>query len=607
MAAQSRKIQSKKRLRGNVRMQQIPSGIQRARHYWAILKRHFAYYSLFDKRSFWQGIVAGIARAPLNVASIFVTGLFVDSVVSYYTNQGSWNFVWFLVPIPVAYLIILFLLSRAVRVLDALYTIALTRLRNDSIVQSRRDVAEKFHKLNSQEVDKEEVKDLLTKFDTFWVANAANFYSRIAAVGEFLVSIVMSFIALYSISPVISLLVILVPLPEILSIFRNNRKHAKYVNDVAPLMLERNYYFSSLTDPRSFSERKINGVFRALIARYQHTAELVAGGYKKVLIAGEKEIVVANIFDNILLVILKVFALMMGIVNKMVIGSIIAMLGYIDSLYRNAFELQRNLIAMFDELTFVEYLYEFQDTKGFADDRIKGKHLKKGIPKITLDKATFSYNDGRKKILDAVDLEIHPGEKVMILGKDGTGKSSLLSVLAGLYELDSGEIRMNTTPLPKLARGQIKIKMSVVPEDFARYYMTLKENVILGDPRKEFNASLYNKALEITGLGKWAKENAIDEDNTILGNFFEGSVAISSGHWQRIAIARAIYRNRDVFLLDQPFTYIDGQSIEEILPKLMKFIGKRTLIWISEQTHHEALMDSVYELKEYKLHKKKKK
>lgn len=590
-----------RRLKANLYVNNIPPGVYKIRHYWKILVRHLKYYMTFDRRSFWEGILAGLLKAPLGVLTIYLSGLFVDSIVAYYQTGELLRLGSIAVPIPIIYIVAIFVISRIQRILDGVGHIAQTRLRNNAFVEYRRNVAEKFHKLNSQEIDREQVKDLITKVETFWQGNAISFYGRLAGVTQYVVSIILSLIALFSVSPWIAVLVLLVPIPEIIVVFKHYRKHADYVDDIAPLMLERNYYFSALTDPRTFPERKINGVFRALIERYNHVATLVSEGYKRVLTEGEKKIVQINLFGNVMLVLLKSYVLVSSFIEKVAVGHITAMIGYIDSLYRNSYDLQNNLISMFDELTFIDYLYEFQDISGFADERKKGKHLKKGSPSIELEHASFRYPDNGREILEDVSLSIKHGEKVMILGKDGTGKSSLLALLAGMYELSSGVIKLDKVPIPKLARGQIKIKMSVVPEDFARYYMTLRENIILGDPKKEFDEKLYKQALAITGLDVWAKENNIDDQQSILGNYFEGGVSISSGHWQRIAIARAIYRNKEIFLLDQPFTYIDSHSVHEIFPRLMKFIGKRTLIYISEHTTYAKDMTKTYELVDKKL------
>ncbi|MCC7303972.1 ABC transporter ATP-binding protein [bacterium] len=589
-----------------VQIKYLASFFQKVALYWKVLVRHLTYFSSFDKKSFWKGIIAGLLKAPINAANIFLTGLFVDSIVTYYKNPTSFHFFSNIsVPLPVIYLLALFCGARFVRVLDIVYQSALIRIKNESIVVYRQDITEKFHKLNSQEIDGEQVKDLITKIESFWLSSAVGFYERLAGVGEYLLSIVIALGALFAFSPVTAILVLLVPIPQIIVEFFNNRRHTRYVDNVASLMLERNYYFSALIDARTFPERKINGVFRSLITRYRHVADLVSSGYKTILVGSEKKSAVMDIIDQSMLLGLKTWVLVSNIMQRMAIGKITATLGYVDSLYKNSYNILKNLISMFDELTFIKYLYEFQDIKGFADNRKKGKHLPKGTPRISLEDASFTYTGTGKQILKDVSVVIEPGEKVMLLGKDGTGKSSILALLAGMYVLKDGLIRMSKTPVPKLARGQIKAKMSVVPEDFARYYLTLRENIVLGDPKKQFDVTLYKKALSITGLDVWMKAAGIDDQKTILGNYFDGSVSISSGHWQRLAIARAIYRNRDIFLFDQPFTYIDGHSVKEMLPKLLKFIGKRTLIWISEHTTHAKYMTKVYELEDHKLRERK--
>jgi ABC-type multidrug transport system fused ATPase/permease subunit len=544
----------------------------------------------------------GGLKAPMNIAKIYVTGLLVDSVVDYYAHVSGFVFYGVTIPYPVLYLLLLTLMARSVKVFDGIYQIAHIRIRNNAIAEYRKLVAEKFHKLNAQEVDQESVKDKLIKIEMYWTGNSAALYGRIPAIIEYSFSVFLSFIALFTVSPAVAFLVMLVPVPEMISHYRHYRKHAHFVDDIAPVMLERNYYFQTLTDARTFPERKINGVFGSLIDRYNHVASIVSAGYKSVLVVAQQHSIIWSIIDHVFLVLLRIYIVIKDLIARVHVGKITATIGYIDSLYSNTFDLINNCIMMFDELTFVEYLYELLDVKGFADGSKRGKRLLKGgIPEIEFRNVTFRYPSSGKVILNQASFRIVSGAKVMILGKDGSGKSSLLSIMAGLYELKEGDILYSAISMRKLARNQVKAKMSVVPEDFARYYMTLKNNVVLGDTRKPFDEKLYKQALDISGLTSWLKESHIDDEKTVLGNYFDGSVSISSGHWQRIAIARAIYRNRDIFILDQPFTYIDRHSVEEIFPKLLKFIGKRTLIFISEDHRYAKDFDAIYELQDHKV------
>ncbi len=597
----------KNRINAGITIKSIPPGVSKVRYYLALLKRHLIYYSSFDPINFWRGIIAGLLKAPLGAAIIYVTGLLVDSIVDYYQHPslGIVNVAGISIPTPFLYLGLLFIFNRLLRGLISLVEISDIRTRNSVTAGYREDVAERFHKLNSQEVDREQVRNALTKIETYWLNNAKSLYIRITNIGEFLVSIIISFVAVLTLSPWLAFLVIIAPAFEIFMLLRHYHRHGNFVDDISPLLLEKSYYFSTLTDARTFPERKINGVFRYLLNHYTHISEIVANGYKRVLVQGEKEIARAKFVDAIIMLAFKGYFLVTSLYHRVAVGRITAGMGYMDALYTNSHDLLHNLVSMYDELTFIEYLYDFFDTKGFADQRLKGKHLKEGAPVIAFENVSFSYPDAGRSVLEDASMIIKPGDRVMILGKDGSGKSSLLAIMAGLYQLTGGEVTFDGIPHKSLARGQVKSKMSVVPEDFARYYMTMRENIVMGDPRKSFDEELYKKALEITGLDEWMRESNISDTDTVLGNFFKGGISISSGHWQRLAIARAIYRNRDIFLLDQPFTYIDSQSAEQILPQLIKFIGKRTVIFISEHTWHEKYFNKVFELKEKKLVEKK--
>ena len=92
------------------------------------------------------------------------------------------------------------------------------------------------------------------------------------------------------------------------------------------------------------------------------------------------------------------------------------------------------------------------------------------------------------------------------------------------------------------------------------------------------------------------------KENQMLGKFVSGGKDVSSGFWQRIAIARMVYRNRDVFLLDEPFTHIDDTEEQRIMKELFAFVGeRRTIIFISRDNRHREFFDKIYRLDKGKL------
>jgi ABC-type multidrug transport system fused ATPase/permease subunit len=147
---------------------------------------------------------------------------------------------------------------------------------------------------------------------------------------------------------------------------------------------------------------------------------------------------------------------------------------------------------------------------------------------------------------------------VAFVGNSGSGKTSLVKILCGLFAITAGDYVVGGYSVRELARGELKNRVSVLFQDFVRYNFTLKRNIVLSRERKKVNQTLYEKAKKISEVDVFLEKENMSEEQ-VLGKFL-GTRELSPGHWQRLAIARMIYRNRDIMIMDEPFTFIDGPS-----------------------------------------------
>jgi ABC-type multidrug transport system fused ATPase/permease subunit len=563
---------------------------------WQTFVKYLGYYSSFSKFHFWRGIILAFIRAPIDSSFIFVAGLFIDSIVDYYQDAQDLNLGFIQLPSPFMYVFLMLTLWVIRRVLDALIHHSRMILQYRSWSGHRQDVVEKFRKLNLQELDAEDIKDEIEKIQGFWWGRATAFYDRMVSVGELLISISVAFYAVFTFNPWLGLIILVLPIPEAFIIYKNNNRFRTFVDDVASLALGRSYIFNILIDTRTFTERKINSMYLYMEQKMKAINNALADGYIHVMERNEVAVTIASVVDMILVYGVRIAIVFLGLLNQVPVGRITYVLGYVETLYDRMFRVQSSLILLFDDLSFIEKLFDLLEVKGFADYKKGGKRLKKGTPAIEFKDFTFTFRDTGITVMKNVNLSIMPGEKIMVLGKDGSGKSSLMKLIASMYKVQSGQLLLDGIPVDKLARGVVKNKLSLVAEDFGRYYMSLKENITIGDNQKPFDKKLFEKVLEVTGLDTWVKEVNLDIENTTVGSFFEGSLEISSGHWQRITIARALYRNRDIFIFDQPFTYVDKASVNEIFPRIMEFIGNRTLIFIGEEIVFPEYFNAFYEM-----------
>ncbi len=178
-----------------------------------------------------------------------------------------------------------------------------------------------------------------------------------------------------------------------------------------------------------------------------------------------------------------------------------------------------------------------------------------------------------------------------------------MKILCGLYEITAGDYTVNGLSIRELDRGELKKQISITEQGFNQYYTSLKQNIIINSSEK-FNNLQYQHVKEITQVDKFIKKEDLS-DNQLLGKFFAKGREISPGYWQRLAIARMLYRKASVYIMDEPFTFIDQHSRKEILKNSIKFLEDKILIYISQDYDDLDLFDKVYELKGGHLEKYK--
>jgi len=205
-----------------------------------------------------------------------------------------------------------------------------------------------------------------------------------------------------------------------------------------------------------------------------------------------------------------------------------------------------------------------------------------GTDNIELKELTFTYPGSDGPALKNVSLRISMGEKVAIVGPNGSGKTTLAKILCGLYEPDSGLLLLGGKDASLMDREGYRKLFSVVFQDFMLYYLTASENIMLGDTSVTASYERLKEAAAKAGIAAFL-EKLPEGFDTMLGHHTEGGRELSWGEWQKIAIARALYRDAPVLILDEPSSSLDADSEYEIFSRLGEIAGGRTCILISHR------------------------
>ncbi|MFS4494527.1 ABC transporter ATP-binding protein [Maribacter sp. 2308TA10-17] len=215
--------------------------------------------------------------------------------------------------------------------------------------------------------------------------------------------------------------------------------------------------------------------------------------------------------------------------------------------------------------------------------------------KIEFKDVTFTYEDTEITALNNISFVINEGETVAILGKTGSGKSTILDLVARLYDVSSGEILIDNTPVKKLNLTSLRKSIGAVPQDAFLFSDSIENNIKFGkhDASKD----------EVIQVAKNAvvHENIMGFTNqydTVLG---ERGITLSGGQKQRVSIARALLKDPEIYAFDDCLSAVDTETEEEILNNLKKASQHKTTLIVSHRVSSAKNADKILVLEDGKL------
>lgn len=203
-------------------------------------------------------------------------------------------------------------------------------------------------------------------------------------------------------------------------------------------------------------------------------------------------------------------------------------------------------------------------------------------PILEFKNVSFKYPESKRFILRNFNLTIESGEKVALVGENGAGKSTLIKLILRFYDVTEGEILINGTSIKEVDLKVWHRQIGALFQDFIKYQFSFKENVIYGDIAKKNDLVAIKEAIKKAGADSYLDDlpNGIDQ---IVGKTFEEGVDLSGGQWQKLALARAFFRDAPILILDEPTSAIDAKAEYEIFQKVGELQKDKTVIIISHR------------------------
>lgn len=211
---------------------------------------------------------------------------------------------------------------------------------------------------------------------------------------------------------------------------------------------------------------------------------------------------------------------------------------------------------------------------------------------------SFAYPGSDRQILDDISFKIKKGEKISIVGVNNAGKTTLVKLIGRFYEIDKGEILYNGENIKEIDKKSLYKKVSAVFQDFSIMPFTIKENII---GNKDYKKEKIDEILKELGLDRKIADLEYGLDTYMNKEIYEKATDLSLGQKQKLAIARCLYQNPDLIILDEPTASLDPLAEAKIYEEFNDMTKGKTVIFISHRMSSSRFTDKILLLDEGKI------
>ena len=201
---------------------------------------------------------------------------------------------------------------------------------------------------------------------------------------------------------------------------------------------------------------------------------------------------------------------------------------------------------------------------------------------ILTDKLSYGYS-AERKVLNSLCMEIKEGEKVCVFGDNGAGKTTLIKLICGLYEDYRGKILLQNNERHSYEKDEIGNLYSYAMQDGPHYPFTVKENICMGNTADADNQNLYDKVCSVSGINQIVSQLRYGENTYLNKEYDTNGVDLSIGQWQKLLIAKIMFRNKEILIFDEPTSALDPLAEQEFINTLLSWYKNKTVVIISHR------------------------
>jgi ATP-binding cassette subfamily B protein len=278
-----------------------------------------------------------------------------------------------------------------------------------------------------------------------------------------------------------------------------------------------------------------------------------------------------------------VFVIWRTVTGALSIGTLTFLTGAIQQASSNIQQIFSTLAAIGDQALFLTDLLAFFEMQPTIRSKPNALLAPRPIVRgVEFRNVSFQYPGNTRRVLDHISFQLHPAERLALIGENGEGKTTIVKLMTRLYDPTEGQILLDGVDLREYDLEDLHREIGVIFQDFMRYEMTARENIAVGRIEEIGNLELLqtaaHKSMADSVIGRLP--GIYDQ---MLGRRFEQGVDLSGGEWQKVALARAYLRDAQLLILDEPTAALDARSEFEVFRRFSELTAGKMALFISHR------------------------
>jgi len=371
----------------------------------------------------------------------------------------------------------------------------------------------------------------------------------------------------------------------------------EYFYKETPEEREREYLGDLLVQPRSTKEIRAYVLADYLLGRHGKLSEDLFNQRELMYRSATRISMLTGLVGGTTLALAYVFLAIRGVAGTIDPGGVVLVIGAFTAVSGTLGQISSTFVAVDQHTTFLADYFSFLSIGPLVPVPAEPHpepawHNAIGTAGIEFDNVTFSYPGGTEPAVAGLNLHIRGGELIALVGENGAGKSTLVRLLLRFYDPDQGSVRVGGVDVRNLDPSVLRSRIGVLFQDYVSYELSVRENVVMGRPDGEVKDERVMEALR-DARSDWLLKKMPRGLDSKVGRLFEGGHDLSGGEWQRLALARIMYRDADIWILDEPTSSLDPEAEAAIFAELKENLKGRIGIVISHRFSTVRIADRI--------------